>query len=146
MLNRTNALVLMAIMALGCGGEAGQDEAAATEEAAPAAVEAAAPEAAGAEGATEAMISEGQSLFAGAGLCTACHGANGSGIPNLGANLTDDEWLHGDGSLDGIYQTIMAGVTADKSTTGTVMPPKGGSALTDEQVRSVAAYVFSLSN
>jgi mono/diheme cytochrome c family protein len=45
-----------------------------------------------------------------------------------------------------IVKQIMAGVAADKSTTGTVMPPKGGSGLTDVQVKAVAAYVWSLSH
>jgi mono/diheme cytochrome c family protein len=36
-------------------------------------------------------------------------------------------------------------VTPDQSKTGTIMPPKGGSQLTDEQVREVSAYVWSIS-
>jgi mono/diheme cytochrome c family protein len=91
------------------------------------------------------MVSQGASLFRGQGICTACHGPDAKGIANLGANLTDAQWLHCDGSYDGILQAIRAGVSADKSTTGAVMPPKGGSNLNDEQLRAVAAYVWSLS-
>lgn len=97
------------------------------------------------EGVTPEAISQGESLFKGAGLCSACHGASAKGIPNLGANLTDDEWLHSDGSYAGILSSITQGVSADKSSSGTVMPPNGGSALSDEQLRAVAAYVWSLS-
>lgn len=96
-------------------------------------------------GVTDAMISQGASLFGGAGICTACHGSKAKGIPNLGADLTDQEWSHGDGSYDAILETITKGVTPDKSTTGTAMPPKGGSSLNEDQLKAVAAYVWSLS-
>ncbi|MGD8727407.1 MAG: c-type cytochrome [Gemmatimonadales bacterium] len=145
MLTRKSALLVMAAVAFGCGGDSEQAEPA---DEAPATMEAAAPEAAeAAQGEiTEAMIEEGRTLYAGAGLCAACHGPNAGGIPNLGTNLTDDEWLHGDGTYESIVDQIMMGVSADQSSTGTVMPPKGGSAITDAQVRAVAAYVYSLSN
>jgi mono/diheme cytochrome c family protein len=98
------------------------------------------------EAVTPEAIAEGENLFKGAGLCGACHGASGKGIPNLGADLTDDEWLHSDGSFAGILKSIVEGVSSDKSSSGTVMPPKGGSALSDEQLEAVTAYVWSLSN
>jgi len=97
-------------------------------------------------GVTPQMIKDGQGIFQGAGLCTACHGPDAKGIPNLGANLTDTEWLHSKGTYDDIVKQVMTGVTADKSTSGTVMPPKGGSSITDAQVKAVAAYVWSLSH
>jgi len=43
-------------------------------------------------------------------------------------------------------KTIMSGVPSDKSSDGSVMPAKGGSSLSDEQVKAVAAYVWSLSH
>jgi mono/diheme cytochrome c family protein len=98
------------------------------------------------EGVTNGMIEEGGTIFRGAGLCHACHGQQGKGIPNLGADLSDDDWIHSDGSLDGIITTIKNGVSGDKSTVGTTMPPKGGSAISDEQIKAVAAYVWSLSH
>lgn len=97
------------------------------------------------EGVTQEMINQGKSLFVGAGLCSVCHGPEGKGVPNLGANLADAEWVHSDGSLAGISKTIMEGVDASKSTTGAAMPAKGGSGITDEQVKAVAAYVYSIS-
>jgi mono/diheme cytochrome c family protein len=98
------------------------------------------------EGVTKEMIQEGGTIYSGAGLCHACHGQEGKGIPNLGADLSDDDWIHSDGSLDGIITTISNGVSGDESTVGTTMPPKGGSAISDEQVKAVAAYVWSLSH
>lgn len=97
-------------------------------------------------GVTPQMVKEGETIFQGAGLCSACHGPDAKGIPNLGANLADRQWLHSKGSYDDIVKQILAGVTADKSTSGTVMPPKGGSSITDAQVKSVAAYVWLLSH
>lgn len=97
-------------------------------------------------GVTAQMVKEGETLFKGAGLCSVCHGQDGKGIPNLGANLADTEWVHSKGSYDDIVKQIVAGVTADKSKTGIVMPPKGGTSITDAQVKAVAAYVWSLSH
>lgn len=96
------------------------------------------------EGVTAAMIAQGDSLFRSSGLCFACHGPEGAGIPALGADLTDDEWRNTDGSYTGIIQQITEGVPADKSESGTPMLAKGGSQLTDDQVKAVAAYVWSL--
>ena len=97
-------------------------------------------------GVTAAMVKEGETLFKGAGLCSACHGQDGKGIPSLGANLVDAQWVHSKGSYDEIVKQITGGVTADKSTTGVVMPPKGGTTITDAQVKAIAAYVWSLSH
>lgn len=98
------------------------------------------------EGVTPEMVAEGKQIFSGAGICMSCHGPNGEGIPNLGANLTDDEWLHIDGSYESIVQNILNGVSAQESSSGVPMPPKGGTAITDAQVRAVAAYVWTLSH
>ncbi|MFW6040063.1 MAG: c-type cytochrome [Gemmatimonadota bacterium] len=97
------------------------------------------------EGVTMAMVEEGEEIFSGAGICQTCHGADGTGLPNLGGDLTDEEWVHSDGSYEAIVETIMTGVTADESTVGVPMPEKGGTSISDEQVRAVAAYVWTLS-
>jgi mono/diheme cytochrome c family protein len=96
------------------------------------------------EGVTADLIARGDSLFHGGGLCYACHGSGGTGIPGLGADLTDDEWLNTDGSYAGLIQRITEGVAAGDSDSGVPMPAKGGSQITDDQVRAVAAYVWSL--
>jgi mono/diheme cytochrome c family protein len=97
------------------------------------------------KGVTAAMVTAGEKLFKGAGLCSACHGANAKGVPGVGPDLTDGEWVHSKGSYEEIVKQVLAGVTPDQSKTGTIMPPKGGSQLTDEQVREVSAYVWSIS-
>jgi mono/diheme cytochrome c family protein len=97
-------------------------------------------------GVTPAAIKEGDGIFHGPGLCMACHGQDAKGMPNMGADLTDQKWLHSKGTYDDIVQQIMTGVSAKESTSGTVMPPKGGSGISDAQVKAVAAYVWSLSH
>lgn len=91
---------------------------------------------------TAGMIEAGAAIYAGAGLCAACHGADAGGT--VGPNLKDDEWVHGDGSYESIVRRILEGVAADKSESGTPMPPRGSGSLSDDQVRAVAAYVWSL--
>jgi len=97
-------------------------------------------------GVTAASIAEGKKIFGGPGLCTACHGPAGKGIQGLGADLTDDKWLHSDGSYEALVAQITAGVPSNKSSNGVAMPAKGGSAITEAQVKAVAAYVWSLSH
>ena len=91
-----------------------------------------------------AEIAQGDSLFHGAGNCYACHGSNAQGA--VGPNLTDAEWLHSDGSYDAIVKQITTGVPQSESKSGIPMPPRGGSTITDDQVKAVAAYVYSLSH
>jgi cytochrome c oxidase cbb3-type subunit III len=107
--------------------------------AAPAAVTPAAPAAV-----TPAAIAAGDSIFHKSGNCYACHGANAQGL--VGPNLTDAEWVHGDGSFDMVVATVTKGITKEESKTGVIMPAKGGGTLTDDQVKQVAAYVYSLSH
>ena len=159
--NRIWGLSLVALVAVGlsaCSGDAsangnGETEAA-TEQAQAVAADAETDVAEAAadampqelpEGVTPAMVEEGKGLYNGAGICMSCHGPAGEGIPNLGANLTDDEWLHVDGSYESLVQNIMTGVTAQESSSGVPMPAKGGTAITDDQVKAVAAYVWTLS-
>lgn len=94
-------------------------------------------------GVTPAMIVAGRSYFQGEGFCRTCHGSDARG--GIGPNLTDRVWLHGRGSYPEIVARVLKGVPSDSSQTGVIMPPRGGSGLTEEQVRAVAAYVWSLS-
>ena len=91
---------------------------------------------------TPAAIAQGDSIFHSKGNCYACHGANAQGA--VGPNLTDAEWIHSDGSYDAIVKQITTGVPKEESKSGIAMPPKGGSTITDDEVKAVAAYVYSL--
>jgi mono/diheme cytochrome c family protein len=94
-----------------------------------------------------AVIAEGKAIFEGKGgtLCVTCHGKNARGMPGLGPDLTDAQWLHGDGGMAFLQQLIKDGVMKPKQSAA-VMPPNGGAALKPEQLRAVAAYVYSLSH
>ncbi len=118
-----------ALVCLGSGAAAGRAAAQTAADSVPAAV-------------TPAAILEGKSLFVGEGLCLACHGADAKG--SIGPDLTDNIWLHGTGSFAEIVARVLAGVSSEQSKLGQIMPPRGGSGITDEQVRAVAAYVWSL--
>ena len=77
----------------------------------------------------------GKSKF---GACAACHGADGKGNQALGApNLTDKVWLHGWGEA-----AVMAMINNGK----TNVMPQHATRLSPEQIRVLAAYVWSLSH
>ncbi|MBU2886898.1 cytochrome-c oxidase, cbb3-type subunit III [Gilvimarinus agarilyticus] len=69
--------------------------------------------------------------------CVACHGADATGNPMLGApNLTDDIWLYS-GEPSGIRQTLREGRNG-------VMPAQQ-ELLKESRIHLLAAYVYSLS-
>lgn len=145
---RFTSLFALLTFAVACGG--GEEGAPAAEESQPAA-ESPTPSAAESaadmdlpEGVTPEMVAQGETVFNGAGICYTCHLQGGVGGP-LAPNLTDDQWINIDGSYDQIVQTIMTGVPEPKEHPG-LMLPKGGSNISDEDVRAVAAYVWSLSH
>ena len=96
-------------------------------------------------GATKDQLALGEKIFLGKasnGTCAGCHGSDAAGGP-LAPNLTSGQYLWGDGSLASIKRTITEGVTKPKQYPG-VMPPKGGSPLSDVDVDALAAYVWAL--
>lgn len=94
-------------------------------------------------GVTQEMVNEGQQHYG--TVCVACHGADGAGSPAAPA-LNDNEWLWvPGGEYNGLVNIINVGVAQPKQYPG-LMPPKGGGAFTDEQVRAIAAYVYALSH
>jgi mono/diheme cytochrome c family protein len=94
-------------------------------------------------GVTQEMVAQGEQIF-NQQICFSCHGANGVGSV-LGPALTDQEWLNTDGSYEGIMDVVRTGV-AEPVQFQAPMPPMGGIQLSDEQIRQVAAYVYSLSH
>lgn len=92
------------------------------------------------------MVQRGDSLF-NTGSCTRCHMEGGVG-GRRGPNLTDDEWVHGDGSLDSIFVTIYWGVRKRDMVDDShpfEMNPNGGMVIGWEETRALAAYVWTLS-
>ena len=97
------------------------------------------------EGATPEMVTAGQTIFTGKGMCITCHGPTATGTP-LAPNLTDDQWLNiTDASWENIQGIVRTGVPTPKEHPSP-MPPMGGAQLSDQEIQQVAAYVYSLSH
>ena len=99
------------------------------------------------EGVTGPMVASGDSIFH-AGSCKNCHGVDAKGGAR-GPNLTDSTWVQISGTYPEIVQIVTSGVPKDKiKMTGApfAMRARGGINLTDEQVRQVAAYVYTISH
>jgi cbb3-type cytochrome c oxidase subunit III len=116
----------------------------ATTAAAPAPAETtpAAPTAALPAGVTQDQVTQGDQVFHGKGNCYTCHGADAKGTA-LAPNLTDAEWLNIGGTYDEIVTTVHTGVAKPKKAPAP-MPAMGGATLSDDEVKQVAAYVWSL--
>lgn len=98
-----------------------------------------------------ATTAPGQITWAIASSTAAQRGGHAKPVTNLtpkaplAPNLTDNEWLNGDGSYQFMVNTITSGVPKPKKYPA-AMPPMGGATLTPAQVQSVAAYEYSLSH
>lgn len=97
------------------------------------------------EGLMRIVTETGHRLFG--DNCAACHGQDGRGGVNF-PDLTDGDWLWGDGSPEAIAETMRVGInSAHAESRFSQMPAFGrDQLLTSAEVRSVAAYVYSLSN
>jgi cytochrome c5 len=98
---------------------------------------------------TPASIALGDSIFHARG-CRNCHGADAKGRQN-GPDLTSGHFVQMNGSYDDMVRVITNGVpvTAIKDTAHKrAMPARGGppAPLTDDQVKAVAAFVWSLNH
>lgn len=91
-------------------------------------------------GVTGAMAAEGRRLFS--ETCVVCHGPDARGT-QLGPSLVDDEWIHVSGEYGEILRLIREGVPEPEEHP-VPMPPLGGGAYTEAEVRALAAYVYSL--
>ena len=132
-----------------CGGDAGETEGTtedtvATTTPQPTPTPAPGGQGAAPEGATPEMVTAGQAIFTGKGLCNSCHGPSATGTP-LAPNLTDTEWLNISGEYADIQQLVRTGVPTPKEHPGP-MPAMGGAQLSDQEIQQVAAYVYSLSH
>jgi mono/diheme cytochrome c family protein len=93
---------------------------------------------------TAATIADGRMLYQGAGGCAACHGDDGMGTAD-GPSLKAGRWKLGDGTFPWlVHMTRHAGWGA-ANPQADPKPMRGPGTLDSTQVRSVAAYVFSIS-
>ncbi len=97
------------------------------------------------EGVTTEMVASGQQIFTGPpGTCYTCHGPDATGTP-LAPDLTDGEWINVSGEYEEIVELVRTGVP-DPVSHPAPMPPMGGASLTEDQIRAVAAYVYTLAH
>lgn len=93
---------------------------------------------------TPATVADGRAAFQGAGGCAACHGEDGAGTED-GPSLVTGHWKLGDGTFAWlIHMTRHAGWGAPNPQADP-KPMRGPGVLDSAAVRSVAAYVFSIS-
>ncbi len=91
-----------------------------------------------------ADVAQGEDLFA--STCSACHGADAKGLPNLGKDLTTSEYVR-DNDDDTLLLLLKEGRPSghELNTTGVDMPPKGGNpSLADEDLLAIVAYLRSI--
>ncbi|UYQ71161.1 cytochrome-c oxidase, cbb3-type subunit III [Pelagibacterium flavum] len=93
----------------------------------------------------EQVTGAGHQLFG--DNCAACHGRDaegGVGYPDL----TDNDWIWGDGSVTAIADTLRIGINAQHVDTRFAQMPAFGAQqmLSRPEVINVARYVYSLSN
>jgi mono/diheme cytochrome c family protein len=63
----------------------------------------------------------------------------------VGSDLTNGNWLWGNGSVQAITRTITQGVPKPKNHTG-AMPPNGGAQLSQADIAAVADYVWAIAH
>ena len=152
MRNKWIGVVTLTMALTACGGDAGETEDTGAQDTAaqnttPAQEPAAQTQPGGPapEGATPEMVTAGQAIFTGKGMCLTCHGPTATGTP-LAPNLTDSEWLNiSSGTWDEIQTIVRNGVPTPKQHPSP-MPPMGGAQLSDQEIQQVAAYVYSVSH
>jgi disulfide bond formation protein DsbB len=91
-----------------------------------------------------AVVAQGETLYM---QCAACHGPDARGIPNLGKNLVESEFVAAQ-TDEALLAFIKVGrpIWDPENTTGIDMPGKGGNpALTDDNIRAIIAYLRTLS-
>jgi mono/diheme cytochrome c family protein len=93
---------------------------------------------------TAALIALGRTIFEGRGLCFSCHGKTGDGVLGPTTRLAGRPLTHTKPTIPDLVALIKLGVDSAHSTSGQVMPPRGGSRISDDQVEAVAWYVLEL--
>ena len=94
---------------------------------------------------TDSAVVWGRALFHGSASCSACHGVEGRGT-DAGPPLTGALWLHGPGTYEWLAEQIRRGIPAHRTLSGLAMPMRGWSMMNDDDVRAVAAYVWSITH
>ncbi len=89
-------------------------------------------------------VAQGREFFT--STCSACHGPDAKGLPNLGKDLTTSEYVR-DNADDTLMTLLKEGRPSghELNTTGVDMPPKGGNpSLSDDDLMTIIAYLHSI--
>ena len=125
----TMSILILALILVGCGGdsEAPAEPAGSADEAA-----------------LEGDAVAGETVFQ--GTCSACHGPDGKGLPNLGKDFTSSEFVKGQSDAELVaFVKVGRPVGDPANTTNVDMPPKGGNpALSEQDLFDVVAYIRTL--
>lgn len=80
--------------------------------------------------------------------CVACHGQDAQGMPSLGVDLVNSDFVKSTSDAD-LVEFILTGrsLTDPANRTGIIMPARGGNAsLTDTQIEAIVVYLRSLTS
>jgi nitrite reductase (NO-forming) len=104
-------------------------------------VQQAAAEAASGTLSAEAQVAAGKALFQ--GTCSACHQAEGQGLPSVFPPLAKSDVLNGDKkrAIGIVINGLTGSVTVNGMTYNSVMPPL--SQLNDDEIANILTYVYS---
>lgn len=78
--------------------------------------------------------------------CATCHGAEAEGVPNLGKNLHENEFVRSNSDAD-LVEFLKVGRPAwdPANTRGVDMPPRGGDpTLTEDDMADIVAYLRTI--
>lgn len=117
-------LMVMTLLITGCGGDSDSSEEPAVE--------------------SKGDAAAGEPLFQ--GTCSACHGPDAKGLPNLGKDLTTSEFVK-EKTDDELLDFVLVGrpISDPLNTQGVDMPPKGGNpALSNDDIYDIIAYLRTL--
>lgn len=90
------------------------------------------------------VVADGQQLYSGS--CVGCHGGDARGIPGIGKDLVESDFMRGL-SDEELTQFIIEGRGPfdDLNTTGIMMPARGGNpSLSDEDIMAIVVYLRTL--
>ncbi len=83
----------------------------------------------------EQDLTAGKEIFS--TICFVCHAADGGGNA-IGPNLTDDYWINGDGTIEGIFKVVKHGGREGRGMQA------WSSDLSAEKMQQVSSYILSL--
>jgi disulfide bond formation protein DsbB len=97
----------------------------------------------------EGTVSEGDPVAGEAtfqSTCSACHGPDAKGLPNLGKDMTTSVFIKDATDAEMLaFVKVGRAIGDPDNTTGVDMPPKGGNpALSDEDILNTIAYIRTL--